>query len=420
MTSLTSLVPKPGAAEQFALDTTVPVLVLKIGRYIFHHGTLGIIRSLGQMGVPVYAVVEDRFTPAAMSRYLTDAFVWGTQGLGEKSLLSGLGAIRQRLGRTAILIPTDDLAAAFIAEHAEALENWFLFPSLPKELPRRLSNKKHLYFLCKKIGVPCPDAVFPSSFDDVYDFAERATFPVVVKAAEAHRLPHGARSTTSVKSRRELVDLYRQAENQECPNLILQEYIPESYAEDWIVHGYCNPRTGCFIAFTGRKLRSFPAFAGLTTLGESVANELLIQQTKAMLRAIGYAGIVDIDCRLDRRDGQYKLLDFNPRIGSNFRMFQDCAGVDVVRWLHLDLTGRRVETLPAVEGRMFIVEPYDFFASLNYMRHGGLTVREWWKSLQGKREIAWFKWQDPVPFLTMCVRLLLFAVGRFFRPGLKR
>jgi D-aspartate ligase len=417
---MTSLMAKPHATKQLALDATVPVLVLKIGKYVIHHGALGIIRSLGQMGVPVYAVVEDRFTPAAMSRYLTDAFVWGTHGLGDKSVLSGLAEIGQRLGRPAILVPTDDLAAVFIAEHAEALEKWFLFPSLPKELPRRLSNKRHLYFLCKTIGVPCPDAVFPCSVDDVYDFAERTTFPVVVKAAEAHRLPRGARSTSIAKSRKELVEVYRQAESQDFPNLVFQEYIPESCAEDWIVHGYCNPRTGFFVAFTGRKLRSFPAFAGLTTLGESVTNEPLIQQTKAMLKAIGYAGIIDIDCRFDRRDGRYKLLDFNPRIGSNFRMFQDCAGIDVVRWLHLDLTGRRVHPLPAVEGRTLVVEPYDFIASLDYMRHGGLTVRNWWKSLQGKREIAWFTWEDPVPFLAMCVRLLLFAIARAVRSGPKR
>src|SRR5207245_8858509 len=114
------------------------------------------------------------------------------------------------------------------------------------------------------------------------------------------------------------------------------------------------------------------------------------------------AGIMDIDYRLDKRDGQYKLLDFNPRIGANFRMFEDRAGVDVVRALHLDLTGRSVPRLPVVEGRTFIVEPYDLFTTLGYMRRSGLTLRAWWRSLKGRREIAWFNWRDPAPFLSMC------------------
>jgi predicted ATP-grasp superfamily ATP-dependent carboligase len=210
----------------------------------------------------------------------------------------------------------------------------------------------------------------------------------------------------------ELLAIYRQAESQQSPNLILQEHIPSSCAEDWVFHGYCNPKTDCFVAFTGRKLRSYPPFAGFTTLGAPVQNEQLNEQSKMLLRAIGYSGVMDIDYRLDKRDGQYKLLDLNPRVGANFRMFEDRAGLDVVRALHLDLTGRSVRQLPMVEERIFIVEPYDLLASLGYMRRGGLTVRAWWRSLKGSREIAWFQWDDPVPGLTMCVRLLFRAVGR--------
>ena len=63
------------------LDTTVPALILKLGRYPTHHGILGIIRSLGRLRVPVYSVIEDRFTPASVSRYLTRGFPWKTAGI---------------------------------------------------------------------------------------------------------------------------------------------------------------------------------------------------------------------------------------------------------------------------------------------------------------------------------------------------
>jgi predicted ATP-grasp superfamily ATP-dependent carboligase len=388
------------------------VLVFKTARNIIQHGPLGIIRSLGRLGVPVYAAVEDRFAPAAMSRYLTGAFVLDTGILNTERLLTGLATIGERLGRPTVLVPTDDSAAAFVAEHSDALGKWFLFPQLPRELPRRLANKRDLYFLCRSIGVPCPETAFPGSVDDLYAFIERVKFPVVVKAAEPQRLPKGARSVSVAQTPQDLLAIYRQGQSPESPNLIFQEYIPESLAEDWIFHGYCNPRTDCFVAFTGKKLRSYPAFAGPTALGISVLNEALSRQTEMLLKGVGYAGIMDIDYRLDKRDGQYKLLDFNPRIGANFRMFEDRGGVDVVRALHLDLTRRSVRRFPMVEGRTFIVEPYVLFSSLSYIRRGGLTVRGWWRSLQGKREIAWFSRNDPAPFLTMCVRLLIRAVGR--------
>src|SRR5205085_20363 len=148
-------------------------------------------------------------------------------------------------------------------------------------------------------------------------------------------------------------------------------------------------------AFTGRKLRSFPPFAGITTFGVPVVNEPLRQQAEKLLRATRYAGIVDMDFRLDKRDGQYKLLDFNPRLGMNFRMFEDSRGVDVVRAMHLDLTGRKVARLPQAEGRTFVAEPYDFLASFGYMRRGGLTAQQWWRTFKGRKEYAWFSLTDP-------------------------
>jgi predicted ATP-grasp superfamily ATP-dependent carboligase len=305
------------------------------------------------------------------------------------------------------------LAAIFIAENAEALKSWFLFPQLARDLPGRLANKKDLDFLCRSAGVPCPRAEFPSSMHEVGMFLKRATFPVVVKPAESRRVPKIS-GVSVARSPEELLSVYSRTQSWD-PNLIVQEYIPECDAEDWVFHAYCNPRTDCFVAFTGRKLRSYPAYAGSTTLGVPLANQRLSEQAETFLRAIRYSGIADLDYRLDKRDGQYKLLDFNPRIGANFRMFENRAGVDVVRALHLDLTGRRVPRSPPIEGRKFVVEPYDVLAGIGYRRRGGLTARAWWQSLQGKRETAWFHWDDPVPFLGMCVRMLFRAGSRAIR-----
>jgi D-aspartate ligase len=402
-------------AEPHESDMTVPVLVLKVGRYVLHHGAIGIIRSLGRMRVPVYAVVEDRFTPAAVSRYLTGAFVWETHVLNVQRLLEGMAIIGERLNRPTIIIPTDDVAAILLAEQRAALQRWFLFPQQPPMLPRTLANKRELYLLCKRIGVASPEAVFPSSIDDVHKFVERVTFPIVVKAAESWLLPVGARTTSIVRTPEQADAIYRNAESHQVPNLIFQEYIAPAYSEDWFYHGYRNTRSDCCVGFTGRKLRSYPPFAGPTTLGKAVINDPLQQQAEALLDGISYSGIMDLDYRLDKRDGQFKLLDFNPRIGAQFRLFENHAGVDVARALYLDLTGRRVSTSRPIPGRTFVVEIHDLAASIGYFRKGWLTLHEWRLSLKGTREYAWFSRDDPLPFLMMCVRLLHRVAGRELR-----
>lgn len=399
-------------------DTAVPVLVLKIGRYALHHGTVGIIRSLGRMGVPVYSVVEDQFTPAAVSRYLTGAFIWNTLGLDTQNLLDGMAIIGKRLKRRTIVVPTDDVAAIFVAEQAPKLKRWFVFPEQPATLPRILANKRELYLLCKLSGVPCPEVFVPTSMDEVHAFVEGATFPVVVKAAESWLLSAGRRTTSIAWTAEQAYSLYRDVDSQQRPNVILQEYVPDG--EDWFYHGYRNSQTDCSIGFTGIKMRSYPCFAGPTTLGKAVANDLLLHQAEALLALLSYSGIADLDYRLDKRDGQYKLLDFNPRIGAQFRVFEDLAGIDVVRALYLDLNGKRLPGSRQPKTRTFIVELHDFAASITYLKRHALSVNEWWKSLQGTRELAWFSADDPLPFLTMCVRLLLRVARRMLRMTSRR
>src|SRR5579863_3963184 len=117
------------ARTQLAIDPSVPCLLMKIGPSPLHHGCVGAVRSLGRLGVPVYAVIEDRLTPTARSRYLRRGFVWPTTGTEDpQELLDGLLAIGRRIGSRAVVVPTDDESALLVAEHAPALRERFRVP----------------------------------------------------------------------------------------------------------------------------------------------------------------------------------------------------------------------------------------------------------------------------------------------------
>jgi predicted ATP-grasp superfamily ATP-dependent carboligase len=395
------------------VDTTVPVLMLRSEPCAIHHGSVAIARRLGRLGVPVHALVEDRYTPLAICRYLTAAYVNTTAD--HAGLLTLVQTIGDEIG-AALLLPTDDRSSVFIAEHAQVLGCRYIFPKLPPELPRLLADKASLYALCNRIGVPCPAYAVPTSMDEVDEFVTQAKFPVVLKAAEHSQRLRNGYSGCVVETREELLALI----GFETPfrhKVLLQEYIP---GEDWIFHGYCNPQTDCFVGFTGRKLRSYPPLAGPTTLGVSMLNDQLSAQVETMLKTIGYSGISDLDYRRDERDGHYKLVDFNPRVGANFRMFEDSAGMDVVLALHLDLTGRAVERARMIEGRTFLVELHDIRAAVSHLRRREMTIGSWIRSLAGKRELAWWSWSDPLPFLAMVARLLVRTGGRGVRTRLRQ
>ena len=383
------------------------MVVLKFDPNIFHHGALGIVRSLGRLGVPVYAVQEDRWAPMARSRYLRDKLLW-MDAQARKEALPRLLRLGHALGGRAILIPTDDVGSIFVAEHARELEECYLFPRQDPALVRSLCSKKELYHLCRKFDVPAPETWFPTSRQEMLDLLEGAVFPLVLKAIDPWLLHRATRlaSVVIAKDADELLKWYDQMEDPRHPNLMVQEYIPGGPESVWMYNGYFNAHSESLVHFTGTKLRQHPPYTGMTTLGICSSNEVVEATTKRFLKAIGYRGIVDMGYRYDVRDGQYKLLDVNPRIGATFRLFVGTNGIDVARALHLDLTGQPVETAGAREGRRWLVENYDTISSLQYVRDGRLTPAAWLRSFRGVDEGAWFAFDDPLPFVVMSLRFL--------------
>lgn len=395
-------------------DTSVPVVVLKLVRNLYHHGELGITRSLGRLGIAVCGIHDDRCAPAAMSRYSRRAIVWRYQGTLAEPTVEDLHGVARHVGGRPILIPTDDVSSLFLDDNAEELKQAFLFPAQPKGLARSLSSKKELYLLCKRMNVATPETVFPQSRRELATFAREMRFPVVVKAIDPALLRRrsGTKSVIIAGDLAGLLEYYDRVEVPEEPNLMLQEYIPGGLESVWMFNGYFDARSECLVGFTGQKVRQHPPGTGIATLGICRTNLDVERLARGFMKSIGYAGIVDMGFRYDARDGLYKVFDVNPRIGTIFRLFVGKNGMDVVRALYFDLTGQPVLSTDAQEGRKWVVENYDIASSLSYARQGGLSLTTWLRSYGGLREAAWFACDDPVPFVAMALRSWLALARR--------
>ena len=174
--------------------------------------------------------------------------------------------------------------------------------------------------------------------------------------------------------------------------MIVQEYVAKINREDWLFHGVCDDSGKLLMGFSGQKLLSFPRHMGPTALGVSQSNSLLYELVASFCRLIRFSGVFSMDIMLDRRDGAYKFLDFNPRVGGIFRLFENDQGIDVIRGLHLNLTGRKIPAGLPVDGRKLIVENYARQAFFPFMKHYGAVER------------AWFEFDDPLPSILMRLR----------------
>src|SRR5437764_2021218 len=95
-------------------DTSVPVVVLRLVRGLFPHGSLAIVRSLGRLGIPAYGIHDDPWAPAAFSRYDRGKFVRRLNPRAPEEVLNYLLALGRRLGRLSVLIPTEDVSTLFV------------------------------------------------------------------------------------------------------------------------------------------------------------------------------------------------------------------------------------------------------------------------------------------------------------------
>jgi len=379
-------------------DNSVAAVVLTLPS----PGSLGIFRSLGRLGVKVYGVDADPGNPVFKSRYCADRILWDPKTMSRQDTLRFLRDLAAHIGGHPVLIPpASDATALLVGDCADELSQHFRLQVPQSALFRGLSDKQEMYVLAKKHGVPTAETTFPRSRQDVMDFLDsgHASFPLMLKAK--NRWPHqqrtGARMVI-VASAKELLEKYDLLEDPSAPNLMIQEYIPGGDDSVWMFDGYFNQHSECLIGITGRKLRQHPVYTGSASLGICLENEFVDRTTRAFMKAVGYKGILDLGFRFDSRDGQYKLLDVNPRLGATFRLFVADNGLDVVRALYLDVTGQPVLPAEPRWGRKWLVEDNDVVSFHDYRKDGKITFCEWARSMHGVEEGAWFAADDLRPF----------------------
>ncbi|MCX4801022.1 ATP-grasp domain-containing protein [Streptomyces sp. NBC_01214] len=433
----------------------VPAVVLRLDRNPFHHGTLGAVRSLGRKGVEVHAVVESGGGPMGRSRYLRAVHPGPAGGLdpeAPEALLECLTGVSERIGRPAVLIAMDDLSAIAVSRVAPMLRERFRIPHQPDNLPARVADKAELSRLCARWDVPHPETVIPASGAEAAEAAWRLGLPVIAKWSRPWLLPIGAdglRSTTLLRTTAEARRLYERSA-EAGSRLLLQRFLPAGPDTDWFFHGAFARGGRPLLAGSGRKELSWPVRTGLTAVGRWLPDPAVEEAGLRLAERLGYQGILDLDFRRDEL-GCFRLVDFNPRPGAQFRLFADSAGLDVVRAMYLDLTGQQVPQPSGGPGRVFVAENY---ALLARVRGGSMPRRpaavpvdpagpagasassgpgqgqgqgqgqskESAPQRSPKRsaeragvETAWFAADDPLPFVAMLGALLGRGAGKGVR-----
>jgi predicted ATP-grasp superfamily ATP-dependent carboligase len=94
---------------------------------------------------------------------------------------------------------------------------------------------------------------------------------------------------------------------------VVQELIPGGGESQFSYAGLWDHGTEV-CGLTARRSRQFPAEFGTSPFVETTEQPRVLAEAQALLKAVNYHGLVEVEFKLDARDDRLKLLDVNTRI----------------------------------------------------------------------------------------------------------
>jgi predicted ATP-grasp superfamily ATP-dependent carboligase len=359
---------------------------------------LGIARSLGRRGIPVWAFDEGDYLLARRSRYVARSLPWPAGD--EESQARHVSALAREHGLDGwTLFATSDETAALVARHHELLAASYRLTTPPWAQTRLAYDKRLTYSVAGDIGVPAPWTRYPVDRDEVEQLDP--PFPCILKPASKQGLNRFTHDKAwKVADREELLARYDEACGMVgAEHVMVQELVPGGGESQFSFGAAC--RDGQPVAsIVARRTRQYPVtFGHSSSFVETVENDAVEREARKLLGAMRYTGLVEVEFKLDSRSGEYKVLDVNPRLWTWFTL-GGRAGVDFpyVGWRISQ--GEPVEEVRARTGVRWVRMGTDVLAATAQIRSGDLSVSRYVRSLRPPVQFAVFATDDPRPLAT--------------------
>ena len=373
---------------------------------------LGIVRSLGRRGVPT-CVIDDERSIARFSRYATHA-VACEDLRDERQTVASVVDVGERLGLDGwVLYATRDDTVAAFSRHRSELALRFRVPTPPWETVRRAWDKRETYTLAGELGIPVPRTWYPTDLTELD--AIDAEPPFAIKPAIKEHFLYATKSKAwKAETRPQLRALFERAAGiVEHGEVMIQELIPGDGQQQFAYCAFFKDQQAIAKMVVQRRRQHPPEFGRASTFVQTVEMPSLETLAERFLRSIDYYGLVELEFKLDPRDGQYKLLDVNARTWG-YHTIGARAGVDFPYLLYADQIGERVEPCSATPGVRWIRLATDIPTAVVELAHRRLDWRSYGRSIASSDVEAVFSKGDPLPGLVECGLIPYLAFKRGF------
>jgi predicted ATP-grasp superfamily ATP-dependent carboligase len=266
--------------------------------------SLGIVRQLGKQGVFVSVVAGSKGSLACRSRYCREVIL-ARNGRTESLIETTLRAVQEK--HFDLVIPVSYSMTLAFAQRKDQLLPYTQLELPPYETIAQAADKLEMIRRAKRMGVPTPRTIRASKRDPL---DAELRFPLVIKPQrESPGRPPIRYVYRKEQLSAALLELSDSPDNGAFSESIIQEYIPG--------HGcglFATYQNGvCKRVFMHRRVREYPVRGGVSSCAESFYDSALESHGRRMLDALNWHGVAMVEFRRDDRDGEYKLMEVNPK-----------------------------------------------------------------------------------------------------------
>ncbi len=365
------------------IESTSLVIVLSAGP-----NGLGAVRSLYKENVSVSIITANQLEPVMSSRLPCQKVVL-KKGLDAEELLAVLLAWPSS-GQ--VLIPTSDWYVDFLVAHQDKLCEKFKFV-LPKgELSSKFIDKRAEVELVKGfVEVPKSILNLPSSVEGLLDVI---SLPIIIKP-RSNELNRIGQKNIQIHNNEQLQGFYKKYSGV-LDYCIAQEIVVGDDANLWVCNCVFNLKGELVNAFTFQRLQLTPPHFGVTCYAKSKVNEEVLAQVKNLGKGLGYIGPAMVEFKVDDRDGKYKYIEVNPRLGlCNY--FDTSCGKNNVFATYCIAVGQSFTEQAQKDNRMFLSFYEDLYSRYRDNQNTLSIVSTYFSNIFKSHTFMYFAWSDPWP-----------------------
>lgn len=382
------------------MDTTRPALLIDGNA----RGDLGVVRSLGLLGVPVILLSGWQRSVTARSRYVTRTLPFPAHDAPAAARIDRLCEVARALPERPVVFLSGDRSLRLLSPHRDQVLEVADLDLAPTEIVEACAEKDRFAELATERGLPVPRTWVGRRADELAPVLDAFDFPVFVKPA-THEAWHGVPRDvapvvkgTTVTSADALRRLFAGLERHGAGPTLVQEFIAGDDDLHYDVHAYVDATGRMTRAFSGRKHRIFPAHAGLGAFVVSDHQPELIALAADTLARIGFRGIANMNFKRDARTGAFRLMEINGRY-STWTELPARAGCNMPEAGYAAMTGQPVAAARQRDGIGWLDLARDRGAMRTYRAEGLWPWPAYLASLRRVRSFAFFAPDDLGPFL---------------------